>query len=332
MKVLSISAALCCLIGSAADCAEAPLPEMMRRLQGEQAVIPAAAEPKSAPELNPEFSRPLRDPKIQAVIAERREQPKEVVPVTQPQEAQPQTKEQTEDISRPPLPEIGAPLSEELQRTQIVLEAETPAVSLPPQADQQTIANPRITVIDGKYLQSKGTGKDLSVEVQRDEAYEQFYSYSFNFQDIPPELVEKLQFSALDLALEYKKPDADLKELEQRLTELLRSQGLLYARAQLGDDPKRFGSKLVMINLQGVRISRIIINNYSRRFAEAQLKSAFAGLEPGGYLLKKTLEQAVLDFNAEHSTEAEADFKIRAGDRAGRADLVITVSDLPQKR
>lgn len=331
MKILSLTAVLwCCVMSAGAEAEDTPLPELMRRLQGDLTVIPAVERAVPNAVKPGQNMRPLRDPKVQTVIAGKADQEaKELKSVKQA--AQEESIEQPEDVSKPPLPDIGAPLSEEaeISSRQIVLEPESPAVRMPPKSDQKAVANPRITVIDGKYLKSYGTGKDLSVEVKREHDYEQFYSYSFNFQNIPSELVEKLQFSALDLALEYKKPEADLKELEQRLTELLRSQGLLYARAQLVDDPQKYGSKLVMINLQGMRLNRVIINNHSSRVSNAALQKSFASLKPGGFLLKKPLEKAVADFNAKRT--ARADFNLRQSGQAGKADLVITVFDLPQR-
>ena len=175
MKCLVMMVLGLCWCGCAlAIDSDLPIPDLLDKYAATEAVVPAE-ESKEHSVLVPEVSLTLRDPASQTVVG--------VTPEPLPQSTVSASAGiPEEDQSLPPLPTIGEPLSAEAEKkTAIIIEETRPLIKLP--ADEKTIANPRITVIDGRYLKAQGTGKDLSVHVDRPQNYTQYYNYSFNFID-----------------------------------------------------------------------------------------------------------------------------------------------------
>lgn len=320
-----------CLTAAGAD---PELPEILKDY-GNEVLVPGREEKGI---LNPELSAlGLRDRQV-PVFAEGEEEGSRLqdVPEIRAEDLMPEVRE---DQSLPPLPVLGYSLADEppaassegessgkvRKKDSYVVISKPDPVTVPDKKLQEAISDATITVIGGRHLiaTEDGTLKNR-VTVVREPDYEQFYSYSFAFNDLDPALLDRLKYAALDLALEYKTRDADLNELTSRLNQLLDQYGFLFARASIEQDPRPSGSQLVLINMRGARLNRVIINNHSDLSTET-VSHDLSALKSGLYLTKKAVELPLISFSQKHGLNAT--WKFQASGIMGKADLIIEIPE-----
>ena len=299
--------------------AESELPAILNEFE-DVSLVPQDLKQKDKGILNQELSREsFRDPNQETIIVNT-----DLLPEVKADDLIKTDPE--DDPSLPPMPTIGNSLASENKPhdNYVVLSKPSP-VLLPDQRTKEAIADATITVIDGKFLKGTVNGKlKQNIVVKRDQNYEQYYSYSFVFNDLEPSLLDQIKFKALDLALNYKAKDANLDELELLLNELLNEQGLVLAKAEIVDKPKDSGSKLVLINVRGSLLNKLIINNQSD-LLEEEISKAFEELKSGICLTKNAIIKPISKFNQTHSEKASISF--RATDQIGKIDLVIKIEN-----
>ena len=223
-----------------------------------------------------------------------------------------------EDLSLPPLPIIGKPLSEVEEKNVTVIENE------PHRAPVLSGSDSSMTVIDGRYVRERNAdGTSRSVTVSRDSDYPWTFSFSL---DVPPEMLKELQYRALDLAMaEGQTEQADFRVLRSRLEDLMKQHGFILPLVEIsGEDPRASGSRLVMISMYGARIHRVILSNFTD-LPDSEIRERFTELVPGNFLIRGDLEAPLNRFNRAMRGQAQAVSLIRASGIRGRADLHIRI-------
>lgn len=226
-------------------------------------------------------------------------------------------KQEKEDLSLPPLPVIGKPLSEVEEKTVTVIESE------PHRAPVLSGGDSSMTVIEGRYVRERSAdGKSRRVTVSRDSDYPWTFSFSL---DVPPEMLRDLQYRALDLAMEAGKTERpDFSALRVRLEGLMQQKGFILPLVEISGEPRVSGSQLVMISMYGARIHRVILSNYTD-LPDSEIRERFTELVPGNFLIRGDLEAPLNRFNRAMRGQAQAVSLIRASGIRGRADLHIRI-------
>lgn len=227
-------------------------------------------------------------------------------------------KQEKEDLSLPPLPIIGKPLSEVKEKSVTVIESE------PHRAPVLSGGDSSITVIEGRYVRERAVdGTSRRVTVSRDSDYP--WSFSFSL-DVPPEMLKELQYRALDLAMaEGQTEQADFRVLRSRLEDLMKQHGFILPLVEIsGEDPRASGSRLVMISMYGARIHRVILSNFTD-LPDSEIRERFTDLVPGDFLIRGDIEEPLNRFNRSMQGRAQAVSLIRASGIRGRADLHIRI-------
>lgn len=224
---------------------------------------------------------------------------------------------ENEDLSLPPLPVIGKPLSEVEEKSVTVIESE------PHRAPVLSGGDSSMTVIEGRYVRERSAdGKSRRVTVNRDSDYPWTFSFSL---DVPPEMLKTLQYRALDLAMaEGEAEEADFSALRVRLEGLMQQEGFILPLVEISGEPRVSGSQLVMISMYGARIHRVILSNYTD-LPDSELRERFTDLVPGEFLIRGAIEKTLNRFNHAMQGQAQAVSLIRASGIRGRADLHIRI-------